>query len=108
MTIKQYAGKGIIWDVDKNIPLIDFTKNGTCITGDDKKQELLESKGFDFKIIEVIEEDEVNDGLLEDKTVPELKEVAKELGLDFNSKVTKTELINLIEGVNDDSEDSQE
>ena len=102
----KFFGNGIVWDKERSKKLCRF-KDGVFETKEDRVKDILLDLGYDhdgeiieeveYEVTETIEEieDKVD---LSEKTVAELREMAKLAGFTGIYSKTKDELINMIEG----------
>ena len=69
------------------------------LSSNNKRKEPVIKEVEETEVVEEVEEviEEVEEVSLEDKTIPELKELADEEGLEYNHKIKKADLIELLE-----------
>lgn len=84
----KFYGHGVVWDKEKNTALCTFI-DGEFETADKRTIGLLSDLGYKH---DGVEQD------LNDLTVPELKKLAKERGLNNYSGLKQEELIKLLNG----------
>ena len=100
----KFFGNGIIWDAENNKNLCKF-ENGEFETENKRVIHILTEMGYEndgMREEEIKENEEVIEEVVEiklnDKTVAELRNIAKERGIEGIYRKSKEELIELIEG----------
>lgn len=104
----KFYGNGIVWDKERSKALCTF-KDGVFETKEDRTKDILLDLGYkhdgeiienvEYEVTEDEEEIEIEDKIdLSDKTVAELRDMAKLAGFTGIYSKTKDELINMIEG----------
>jgi len=97
----KFYGNGIVWDAERSKALCNFGKEKEFETEDKRTIDILVKLGYEREEVEneEVEEVEIEDKAdLSDKTVAELREMAKLAGFTGIYSKTKDELINMIEG----------
>jgi hypothetical protein len=102
-----FKGHGVVWDAERSKVLCKFEK-GELETEDKRTIDILVKLGYEHEGVvddgvqegeEETEEVEIEDKIdLNEKTVSELREIAKLAGYTGIYSKTKDELINMIEG----------
>lgn len=95
----KFKGHGIVWDGENNRPLCTF-KKGELEIDDKRAIGILKAQGYDF--------DEEAPRPMELMKVAELKEIAKEKGIEGFDNLTKVKLIEAIKKADEAAEDLEE
>ena len=100
-----FKGNGVVWDKERNKVLCSF-RNGEFKTDDKRVIDILLKGGYEHDAVleEETKEEEIIEEVIEEKedltekTVSELREIAKTAGHTGIYRKTKEELISMLEG----------